>query len=67
MAGARGRSGPVVRNLIGPEQQCKAPEDIAHFARSHNTDAVNEPRAIDGSNLGDVYDTRARKSCFTSP
>jgi hypothetical protein len=67
MAVARGRSGPVVRNLIGPQQQCKALEDIAHFARSQNADAVNEPRAIDGSDLGDVYDTRTRKSCFTSP
>lgn len=67
MALARGRSGPIVRNLIGPEQQCKALEDIAHLVRSHNADAVNEPRAIDGSDLGDVYDTRTLKSCFTPP
>lgn len=48
MALGRGRSGRVVRNLIGPEQQCKSPEDIAHFVRSQNADAVEEPRAIDG-------------------
>ena len=67
MALARGRSDPVVRNLIGPEQQCKALEDITHFARSQNADAVSEPRAIDGSDLGDVDDTCTRKSGLTSP
>src|SRR3990172_11069927 len=67
MAVARGRSVPVGRNLIGPQQQCKALEDIAHFAGSQNADLVDEPRAIDGSDLGDVYDTRTRKSCFTLP
>ena len=67
MAVARGRSVPVGRNLIGPQQQCKALEDIAHFPRPQNADAADEPRAIEGSDLGDVYDTRTRKSCFTSP
>ena len=67
MALARGGSGPVVGNRIGPEQQCKTLEDIAHFAGSQSADAVNEPRAIDGSDLGDVYDTCTRKSCLTSP
>ena len=62
-----GRSGPVVRNLIGPEQQCKASENVTHFARSQNPDAVDKPSAIDGSNLGDVYDTGPRQSCLTSP
>jgi hypothetical protein len=67
MERARGRSGAVIRNLIGPEKQCKALEDIAHSARSQNSDSVNEPRAIDGSDLGDVYDTCTRKSGLTSP
>ena len=62
-----GRSGPVVRNLIGPEQQCKALQNIAHFARPQYPDAVDEPGSIDGSDLGDVYDTCPRKSCLTSP
>jgi len=63
---ALGRSGPVVRNLIGPEQQCKALENVAHFARSQNPDAVDEPSSIDSSDLGDVYDTCPWKSCLTS-
>jgi hypothetical protein len=67
IAVTHGRSRPVVRNLIGPEQECKALEDIAHLARSQNADAVNEPRAIDGPHLGDVYDTCTRKSCLALP
>ena len=61
------RSSPVVRNLLGPEQQCKALEDIAHLACAQNADAVNKPRAIDGSDLGHIDDTCLRKSCLTSP
>ena len=64
---SRGRSGPLASNLIGPEQKCKALEDIAHFCRSQDADSVTESRLVDGSDLGDVYDARTRKSCFTWP
>ena len=50
------RSGSVVRDVIGPEQQCQAFEDIAHFGRSQNPDAVDEPCAIDRSDLRDIDD-----------
>jgi hypothetical protein len=62
-----GRSRPVVRNLIGPEQEGKALEDIAYLARSQNADAVNEPGAIDGPHLSDVYDTCTGKAGLTLP
>ena len=67
IAPALGQSGPGVRNRIGPEQQCKALENITRFARSQNPDAVDKPCAIDGSHLGDVDDTGPRQSCLTSP
>ena len=67
MALGPGRSGPLVRHLIGPEQQRKALQNIAHFIRVQDPDAVDEPCAIDRSDLGDVYDTCPRKSCLTSP
>ena len=60
-------SGSVVGNLIGPEQQCKALENVAHFDCSQNPDTLDEPRPIDRSDLGDVYDTCPRKSCLASP
>jgi hypothetical protein len=56
-----------VRNLIGPEQQGKASENIAHSLRSQKAEAVTKPCAIDGSDLGDVYDACPRKSGFASP
>jgi hypothetical protein len=62
-----GRSGPIASNLIGPEQKCETLEDIAHFCRSQDADAVTESRPVDRSNLGDVYDARTRKSCLTLP
>ncbi len=64
---SRGRSGPVVRNLIGSEQECKSLEDIAHFGRSQDAEAVTQSGLVDRSDLGDVYDARTRKSCFTLP
>jgi hypothetical protein len=64
---SRGRSGPVDRNLIGPEQKSKAPEDIAHFGRPQDADSVTKSRLIDGSDLGDVYNARTRKCGFTLP
>jgi|SRR5215831_20941859 len=64
---ALGRSDPVVRDLIGPDEEAKPLEDIAHSVRSENPDAVDEPSSIDRSNLGDVYDTCPRKSCLASP
>ena len=62
-----GRSGPVARNLVGPEQQSKTPEDIAHFGRPQDADPVTKSRLIDGSDLGYVYDARTRKASFTLP
>ena len=64
---SRGRSRPITRNLIGPEQKCKALEDIAHFCRSQDADPVTESRLINGSDLGYVDDARTGKSCFTLP
>ncbi len=61
-----GRSGPIVRNHIGPEQQCKALENIPHFTCLQNPDAVDEPGPIDSSDVGDVYDTSPWKSRLTS-
>ena len=61
------RSVPVDRNLIGPEQKRKTFEDIAHFGRAQDADSVTKSRLIDGSDLGDVYDARTRKSRFTLP
>ena len=61
------RSGPVIRNLIGPEQEGKALQDVAHFVGSENADPVDQSSSIDGPHLGDVDDTRPRKSCLTSP
>ena len=60
-----GRSGPVAGNLIGPKQKCKALEDIAHSCRPQDADSVTESGLINSSDLGDVYDARTRKSCFT--
>ena len=62
-----GRSGPVDRNLIGPEQKSKAFEDITHLGRPQDADSVPKARLIDGSDLGDVYDARTRESGFTLP
>ena len=62
-----GRSGPVIRNLICREQEGQALQDIAHFVGSENADAVDKSSSIDGSDLGDIDDTRPRKSCLTSP
>jgi len=62
-----GRSGPVVGDFIGPEEEGKPLQDIAHSVRSQSPDKVDEPTSIDGSNLGDVYNTCPRKSCLTSP
>ena len=61
-----GRSSPVVRSLIGPEQQCQALPNIVHLARPQYPGAVDEPGSIDGSDLGDVDDTCPRQSCLTS-
>ena len=63
----RGRLGPVIRNLIGPEQEGQALQDVAHFVSSENAGAVDQSGSIDGSDLGDVDDTRPRQSCLTSP
>lgn len=63
---ALNRSGSVVRNLIGPEQHCKALENVAHCARPRNPNAVDEPGSVDGPDLGDVDDTCLWKSCLTS-
>ena len=63
----RGRSGPVARNLIGPEQKCEALEDVAHCGRSQGADSITESRLIDGADLGDVYDAGTRKSRFAPP
>jgi len=60
-------SGPVVRNLIGSEQKCKSLEDIAHFGRSQDAEAISQSGLVDRSDLGDVYDARTRKSGFTLP
>jgi len=62
-----GRSDPVARNLIGSEQECKSPEDIAHFGRCQDAETVTQSGPVDRSDLGDVYDARTRKSCFTLP
>ena len=61
-----GQSGPVARDLIGPEHKRKALEDVAHWDRSQDTDPVTESCPIDGTDLGDVYDAGARESGFTS-
>src|ERR1700693_939191 len=58
-------SGTLVRHLVGPEQQGEAFENIAHLAAAEDSDAADEPRAIDGSDLRDIDDTRPRQSCFT--
>ena len=63
----RGRSGPVVSDLIGSEQKDKAPEDVAHPGRSQDADSVMESRPINGPELRDVHDAGPRKSCFTLP
>mgnify|MGYP001611750904 FL=1 len=62
-----GRSGPFARNLIGSEQECKSLEDIAHFGRSQDAEAITQSGLVDRSDLGDVYDARTRKSGFTLP
>jgi hypothetical protein len=64
---SRGRLGPAVGNLIGSEQKGKALEDISHPGHSQDADSVMEARLIDGSELGNVYDAGAWKSCFTLP
>lgn len=60
------RSGVVARDRIGPQQERQALENVTHFDRGQNADAVDEPRAIDGPVLGDVYNTGTRKSCLAS-
>ena len=67
MALGLGRSGPLIRNLIGSERDGQALEDVAHFVDSENADAVDESGSIDGSDLRDVDHTRPRKSCLTPP
>jgi len=59
------RLGPVVRASLGPEEERKTSDDGAHLVSAENSDAVNEPGSIDGSNLGDVDDAGAGKSCLT--
>lgn len=53
-------------DLVGPEQQSKAFENLAHLARSQDSDPLLQSRPIDRPDLGDVDDTCPRKSCLTS-
>lgn len=44
---ARARSGSFAGTLVGPEQQCKALENIAHSPPPQDPDTGAEPRPID--------------------